>query len=101
MKKKQFALFEPGGRQVRGFSYGKLVEVRYLDVVPVGIESSSRQDFLEQLRAALDEFGAEKISECRVGYVDDNGVGDYYDALEFLANDGMMMPPANITDIGA
>ena len=62
MKKKQFALFEPGGRQVRGFSYGKLVEVRYLDVVPVGIESSSRQDFLEQLRAALDEFGAEKIS---------------------------------------
>ena len=88
----KYVLFEPGGRTVRGFEDGKLVEVRYLEVVRSGIESYSKQDFLLQLRAALDEFGTDRIRECRVGYVDDNGVGDYYDALEFLANDGIIEP---------
>lgn len=90
MTKSKYVLFEPGGLTASGYSFGKLVEVRYLEVVRSGIESYDRQDFLRQLRAALAEFGAEKIRECRVGFVDDNGVGDYYDALEFLANDGIM-----------
>ncbi len=94
MKTSQYVLFELGGRTVRGFEDGKLVEVRYLEVVRSGIESYSRQDFLLQLRAALDEFGTDRICECRVGYVDGNGVGDYYDALEFLANDGIIEPRA-------
>ncbi len=94
MTASKYVLFEPGGKTVSGYSFGKLVEVRYLDVVRSGIESADRQDFLAQLRATLDEFGTEKISECRVGYVDDNGVGDYFDALEFLANDGTMEAPA-------
>lgn len=90
----KYVLFEPGGKTMSGYSFGKLVEVRYLEVVRSGIESYSKQDFLLQLRAALDEFGTDRIRECRVGYVDDNGVGDYYDALEFLANDGSMQPRA-------
>lgn len=90
----KYVLFEPGGKTMSGYSFGKLVEVRYLEVVRSGIESYSRQDFLLQLRAALDEFGTDRIRECRVGYVDDNGVGDYYDALEFLANDGIIEPRA-------
>lgn len=88
----KYVLFEPGGKTMSGYSFGKLVEVRYLEVVRSGIESYNRQDFLLQLRAALDEFGTDRIRECRVGYVDDNGVGDYYDALEFLANDGIIEP---------
>ena len=90
MTKPKYVLYEPGGLTASGYSFGKLVEVRYLEVVRSGIESYDKQDFLEQLRAAIEEFGTEKIRECRVGFVDDNGVGDYYDALEFLANDGIM-----------
>ena len=92
MTELKYVLFEPGGLTASGYSFGKLVEVRYLEVVRSGIESYSRQDFLLKLRASLDEFGTDRIRECRVGYVDGNGVGDYYDALEFLANDGIIEP---------
>ncbi len=78
---------------MRGYSFGKLVEVHYLEVVRSGIAAYSKQDFPLQLRAALDEFGTDRIRDCRVGYVDDNGVGNYYDALEFLANDGALFSP--------
>ena len=93
MTKPKYVLFEPGGLTASGYSFGRLVEVRYLEVVRSGIESYSKQEFLLQLRAALDEFGTDRIRECRVGYVDDNGVGDYYDALDFLANDGVISAP--------
>lgn len=99
MTKPKYALFEPGGLTVSGYSFGKLVQVRYLEVVRSGIESYNKQDFLVQLRAALAEFGADRIRECRVGFVDDNGVGDYYDALEFLANDGTMESPTIIPEV--
>ncbi len=82
MRKKKYALFQPGGRQVRGFSYGKLVEVRYLDVVPTGIESPDRDEFIQMVEQA--ELNDEDMSECRVGYVDDNGVGEYCSWQEFL-----------------
>ena len=34
MRELRYVLFEPGGRQVSGYSYGKLVERRYIDLVP-------------------------------------------------------------------
>jgi hypothetical protein len=82
MRNKQYVLFEPGGRQVRGFSYGKLVEVRYLDVIPAGVESPDREEFIALVRAQ--ELSDEDLREYRVGYVDDNGVGDYCSWQEFL-----------------
>ena len=42
-------LYKPGGRVVRGYSYGELTEVRYLDVVPIGIESPERDEFIQLL----------------------------------------------------
>lgn len=82
MKIKTYALFEPGGRQVRGFSYGKLVEVRYLDVVPTGIESPDRDEFIQLVEQA--QLTEEELRECRIGYVDDKGVGEYCSWQEFL-----------------
>ena len=82
MRQKSYALFEPGGRQVRGFSYGKLVEVRYLDVVPTGIESPDRDEFIQLVGQA--QLSADDLRECRIGYVDDKGVGNYYSWQEFL-----------------
>ncbi len=82
MKMKKYALFEPSGRQVRGFSYGKLVEVRYLDVVRTGIESPDREAFIEMVKQR--QVTDEEMRECRIGYVDDKGVGTYYGWQEFL-----------------
>ena len=73
---------------VRGISYGKLVEVRYLDVVPTGIESPSLAEFVDLLKQQ--QFSQIDLSKCRVGHVDDNGVGQYYDARAFLENEGNM-----------
>lgn len=82
MKTKTYALFKPGGRVVRGISYGKLVEVRYLDVVPTGIESPDRDEFMQMVEQA--KLSEEELRECRIGYVDDKGVGDYCSWQEFL-----------------
>jgi len=75
---KKYVLFVPGGRQVRAYSYGKLVEVRYIDVLPTGIESPDRDLFLQKLRQK--NLSDDYLRDCRVGYVDDNGVGIYCDA---------------------
>ena len=88
MTRKQFVLYEPGGRQVRGFAYGKLVEVRYIDVIRTGIESPDREKFIQLVEEA--QLTDEDLRECRIGYVDDKGVGLYYDAREFLKHDGRM-----------
>ena len=80
MKSQKYVLYEPGGRQARGFAYGKLVEVRYVDVVRTDIESGEREGFLEMLEPLQREY----LRDCRVGYVDEIGVGDYCDALDFL-----------------
>ena len=82
MNPKKYALFKPGGRVVRGISYGKLVEVRYLDVVRTGIESPDREEFIELVKAQ--QLTEEELRDCRVGYVDDKGVGTYCDWQEFL-----------------
>ncbi len=82
MSRKQFALFKPGGRVVRGYSYGNLTEVRYLDVVPTGIESPDRDEFIQLVEQA--QLKEEELRECRIGYVDDKGVGDYTSWQEFL-----------------
>ncbi len=82
MRSKMYALFEPGGRMVRGFSYGKLVEVRYLDVVRTGIEASDRDEFIALVKAQ--QLSEDELRDCRVGYVDDKGVGTYCDWQEFL-----------------
>ena len=92
MKRKRYVLYEPGGRLARGFAYGKLVEVRYIDVVRTDIQSLDRKELIQLIKQA--QLTKEDLRECRVGYVDDNGVGDYFDALEFLANDGTMEAPA-------
>ena len=75
MNRKQFVLFKPGGRVVRGYSYGELTEVRYLDVVRTGIESPDRDAFIRMVEQA--QLSDEDLRECRIGYVDENGVGDY------------------------
>ena len=82
MSTKTYALFKPGGRQVRGFSYGKLVEVRYLDVIPAGIASPDRNEFIELVKAQ--RLTDEELRDCRIGFVDDKGVGTYCDWQEFL-----------------
>ena len=90
MKLKMYALFEPGGRQVRGFSYGKLVEVRYIDVVRTDTESANREKFIEMLRDTQNEMEPSMFRQCRIGHVDENDVGQYFDPLEFLQNNGNM-----------
>ena len=82
MKTKQYALFEPGSRTVRGIRYGKLVEVRYLDVVRTGIESPDRDAFIHLVEAQ--NFTDDELGGFRIGYVDDKGVGDYFGWQEFL-----------------
>lgn len=82
MTRKQYVLYEPGGRQVRGFAYGKLVEVRYIDVVPTKIASPDREDFIQRVEQA--QLTEEELRECRIGYVDDKGVGTYCSWQEFL-----------------
>lgn len=93
MKTSQYVLFEPGGLTFSGYEYGKLVERRYIELEPTQIQSANLEEFLNLLRAALDRYGVEKMNDCRVGYGDDNGVGNHYDALEFLANDGALFSP--------
>ncbi|MDE2638839.1 MAG: hypothetical protein OXI30_20915 [Chloroflexota bacterium] len=82
MKAKTYALVEPGGRQVRGFGNGNLVEVRYIDVVRTGIQSPDRDQFIQLVEQA--QLSEEELRECRIGYVDDNGVGEYRSWQEFL-----------------
>ena len=82
MSRKQFVLYKPGGRVVRGYSYGNLTEVRYLDVVPTGIESPDRDEFIQLVEQA--QLTEDDLRECRIGYVDDKGVGDYCSWREFL-----------------
>ncbi|MDE2748428.1 MAG: hypothetical protein OXI34_05660 [Chloroflexota bacterium] len=82
MNRKQFVLYEPGGRVARGFAYGKLVEVRYIDVVRTGIESADRDEFIQLVEQA--QLSEEELRECRIGYVDDKGVGTYHGWQEFL-----------------
>jgi len=82
MNRKQFVLYEPGGRVARGFAYGKLVEVRYIDVVRTGIESADRDAFIQLVEQA--QLSEEELRECRIGYVDDKGVGTYHGWQEFL-----------------
>ena len=93
MNIKKYTLMEPGGRVVRGFENGRLTEVRYIDVVPAGIESSDLDDFLLQLRQASEDWDPAAFSECRVGHIDKNGAGRYYDPLEFLERRGQMESP--------
>lgn len=82
MNRKQYAMFKPGGNVVRGFRYGKLVEVRYVDVVRSGIESPNREEFIALVKAQ--QLSDEDLRECRIGYVDDKGVGEYCSWQEFL-----------------
>ena len=82
MMRKKYVLYAPGGRQFSGYSYGKLVERRYIDVVRTGIESPDRDEFIQLVEQA--QPSEEELRECRIGYVDDNGVGDYSSWQEFL-----------------
>ena len=82
MTRKKYVLYEPGGRKVRGFAYGQLVEVRYVDVVRTGIESPDRYEFIQLVEQA--QLSDEELRESRIGYVDDNGVGVYCGAVGFL-----------------
>ena len=82
MNTRTYALFKPGGRVVRGISYGKLVEVRYVDVVRTDIESPDREEFIKLVNSQ--QLTEEDLRECRIGFVDDNGVGEYCSWQEFL-----------------
>ena len=90
MKTRQYVLFEPGGLTFSGYEYGKLVERRYIELERTDIQSANLEEFLRLLRATLDRYGVDRLNDCRVGYVDDNGVGNYYDPVEFLENRGVM-----------
>ena len=82
MKKKQYVLFEGAGRKVRGYRYGKPVEVRYFDIIRTDIAAPNRDDFIalvEDQRFTNDELG-----QIRIGYVDDEGVGKYYNWWGFM-----------------
>ena len=82
MTRKKYVLYEPGGHMARGFAYGKLVEVRYVDVVRTDIESPDREEFIKLVK--LQRLTDEDLGECRIGYVDEKGVGTYSDWQEFL-----------------
>ena len=82
MSRKLYALFEPGGNVVRGFRYGKLVGVRCVDVVQTGIQSPDREEIIALAEAR--QHSDEDLRKCRIGYVDDKGVGDYCCRQEFL-----------------
>ncbi len=90
MMEKRFVLYRPGGKQVSSYSFGKLVERRYIDLVPSEIASPDLDAFLALLRQTLDETDESFFRRCRVGHVDENGVGLYYDAREFLNSEGRM-----------
>ena len=90
MKESRYVLFEPGGLTFSGYEYGKLVERRYIELERTDIQSANQEEFLRLLRATLDRYGVDRLNDCRVGYVDDNGVGNYYDPVEFLKNNGQM-----------
>ena len=66
----------------RGFVYGKLGEIRYIDVVRTGIASPDRDEFIQLVEQA--RLSDEELRECRIGYVDDKGVGDYCSWQDFL-----------------
>ena len=82
MTRKQYVLYEPGGNMARGFAYGKLVEVRYVDVVRTAIASPDRDEFIQLVEQA--QLSEEELRECRIGHVDDKGVGDYCSWQDFL-----------------
>ena len=82
MTRRQYVLYEPGGNMARGFAYGKLVEVNYIDVVRTDIESPEREEFIQLVEQA--QLAKEELRECRIGYVDDKGVGTYCSWEEFL-----------------
>ncbi len=82
MTRKQYVLYEPGGHKARGFAYGQLVEVRYIDVVRTEIASPEREQFIKLVEQA--QLTDEDLSDCRIGFVDANGVGDYTSWQEFL-----------------
>ena len=82
IKPKEYALFKPGGRVARAYSYGKLTEIRYLDVIRAGVESADRDDFIQQVEQL--QLTDEQLDELRIGYVDEKDVGLFYDWQEFL-----------------
>ncbi len=90
MVRKQYVLYVLGGRQVSSYSFGKLVERRYIDLIPSEIASQDLNAFLVMLRDAQNEMDETAFSQSRVGHVDENGVGRYYDACEFLKSEGRM-----------
>ncbi|MDE2776011.1 MAG: hypothetical protein OXI77_08740 [Chloroflexota bacterium] len=90
MIRKQYVLYVLGGRQVSSYSFGKLVQRRYIDLIPSEIASQDLNAFLVMLRDAQNEMDTAGFSQSRVGHVDNNGVGQYYDAREFLKSEGRM-----------
>ena len=82
MRLKQYVLYKAGGRTVHGISYGKLVEVRYIDTVRTDIASPDPAEFERLLRQS--QFSDADLEDCRIGYVDENGVGNYTSWQEFL-----------------
>ncbi|MCY3978760.1 MAG: hypothetical protein OXG23_11740 [Chloroflexi bacterium] len=90
MMRKRYVLYVLGGRQVSSYSFGKLVERRYIDLIPSEIASQDLNAFLVMLRDAKNEMDETAFSQSRVGHVDENGVGRYYDACEFLKSEGRM-----------
>lgn len=80
MRPKQYVLYEPGGLKIRGYDNGLLIETRYIEVVPTDLKSPDRDAFLE----LLGEVNRDELENCRVGFVDANGVGNYCGALGFL-----------------
>ena len=94
MMKKHFRLYRPGGRHVSGYRFGKLVERRYIELVPTDTASPDLKSFLDMLRDVHGETDDETFGQCRVGFVDEKGVGRYYDPLDFLKNEGNMPEPS-------
>ena len=90
MTKKRYVFYELGGRTVAGYSHGKLVERRYLDIVRTETASPDLDTFLDMLRDLQRQIDPLTFDECRVGFVDDNDVGLYFDPSEFLENNGVM-----------
>ena len=81
MMKKKYVLYEPGGALARGFDRGELLEVRYVEVVPTDIASADRDKFVDLIK----DLDSSYLEQCRVGLVDDRGVGYYCSVHDFLA----------------
>lgn len=82
MNEKRYVLFEGGGRKVRGFDQGKLVEVRYFELVPTDIAAPDRDEFIDLVEDQ--RLTSDELAQIRVACFDDKGDRKFFRWSEFI-----------------